>query len=494
MKESFRFRLASRFTLAMGAAVLAISAASLLSLRAILDRELNASILSVASIQAASLADSPTGEMHFHEWQLTPEEAGSVEDLLRYAQVWRGDGQSLLRSRFMTEDLPLDTAALQTAASGELTWTESRFRQTEIRSVYYPLERLGELHERHVLQVAAPLSARNEMLARVGAFLAGLSLLVVLGSAVGSWWLAGSAVGPVRAIIDQAEAVEAGSLQKRIDAFADAEEYLRLVEVLNSMLERLEDAFEAQRRFTADASHELRSPLTVMRGELEVALRRDRSPKEYRKVLASTLEEVARLSRTTEELLTLARSDAGVIPARRRPSDVGSLVERIVGQLGSRADAKDVELRLERASLPRVEVDPDLLEQVVWNLVENAVKYTPGGGRVTVEGRWTGSELELVVSDTGPGLGPEPEKIFQRFYRADQARTPGTEEAGTGLGLSIVEALVQAHGGTVTAENLSGGGARFTVRIPAEATPPGRHETSRVAESPTASAGIRTRA
>jgi len=469
MKESFRFRLASRFTVVMGVAVLAISVASLFTLRAILDRELNASIVSVASIQAASLADSPTGDMHFHEWELTPEEAGSVEDLLRYAQVWRGDGESLLRSRFMTEDLPLDTTALRRAAEGELTWTESRFQDTEIRSVYYPLERLGELHERHVLQIAAPLTARNEMLARVGGFLAGLFLLVLLGSAVGSWWLAGSAVGPVRAIIDQAEAVEAGSLQKRIDAFADAEEYRRLVEVLNSMLQRLEDAFEAQRRFTADASHELRSPLTVMRGELDVALRRDRSSEEYRKVLASTLEEVARLSRTTEELLTLARSDAGVILARQRPTNAASLVERIVGQLRPRTRMKDIELKLERASLPRIELDPDLLEQTVWNLVENAVKYTPSRGRVTVEVRWTGDELELVVSDTGPGLGPEPERIFQRFYRADEARTPGTEQAGTGLGLSIVEALVQAQDGSVTAENRPAGGARFTVRLPAPA-------------------------
>ena len=481
MKESFRFRLASRFTLAMGIAVLAISVASLFTLRAILDRELNASILSVASIQAASLADSPTGEMHFHEWELTPEEAGSVEDLLRYAQVWRGDGESLLRSRFMTEDLPLDTGALQRASAGDLTWTEGRFQDTDIRSVYYPLERLGELHERHVLQVAAPLTARNEMLVRVGGFLAGLVFLVLAASAVGSWWLAGSAVRPVRAIIDQAEAVEAGSLQKRIDAFADAEEYRRLVEVLNSMLQRLEDAFEAQRRFTADASHELRSPLTVMRGELEVALRRDRSPGEYRKVLVSTLEEVARLSRTTEELLTLARSDAGVISARVRPADVASLLERIVDHLRPRARAQEIDLDLAVPSLPRVLLDPDLLEQVVWNLVENAVKYTPEGGRVTVEGRWAEGEIQLVVSDTGPGLGPDPERIFQRFYRADQARTPGTEEAGTGLGLSIVEALVQAQGGTVSAENRKGGGARFTVRIPAEPVPSGDTEKSTVA-------------
>ncbi|MFW6206736.1 MAG: sensor histidine kinase, partial [Gemmatimonadota bacterium] len=412
-----------------------------------------------------------------------------VEDLLRYAQVWRGDGKSLLRSRFMTTDLPLDTTALRSAAGGELTWTESRFRESDIRSVYYPLERLGELHERHVLQVAAPLTARNEMLGSVGAFLVGLSLLVLLGSAFGSWWLAGSAVGPVRAIIDQAEAVKAGSLQKRIDAFADAEEYRRLVEVLNSMLQRLEEAFEAQRRFTADASHELRSPLTVMRGELEVALRRDRSPEEYREVLASTLEEVRRLSRTTEELLTLARSDAGVIRARRRPTDARSLVERIVGQLRSRARAKDIELQLEQDLLPRIEADPDLLEQTLRNLVDNAVKYTPKGGRVTVEARWTGDELELVVSDTGPGLGPEPARIFQRFYRADEARTPGTEEAGTGLGLSIVEALVQAQDGSVAAVNRSEGGARFTIRIPAEAIPPTHGETSAAVVGQPASAG-----
>ena len=465
--RSFRVQLALRFTLTMTLAVAAISAVSFLTLRWVLDRELDASILNVASIQAASVAGSPSGEMEFHEWQLTPDEARSVRDLIRFAQVWRADdGRSLLRSRFMTRDLPLDTAALRAAAEGELVWSEDRFQGSEVRSVYYPLERFGQAHERHVLQVAAPLAARNEMLWTVGGFLGGLTLLVLGGSLIGSWWLAGRAVRPVHEIIDQAEAIEAGSLQRGITAYSDTEEYERLVQVLDSMVERIRAAFEAQKRFTADASHELRSPLTAMRGELELALRRERSREEYREVLESTLEEVLRLSRITENLLTLARSDAGAIHPRRRETEVDRLIRDTLRRLGAKAEEKGVEWSVEVPDGLVADVDADLVRQLLWNLVDNAVKHTPAGSRVEISAERTGEELRLEVTDDGPGLGPSPNEVFRRFHRSDQVRTPQSSDHGTGLGLSIVQAVAEAHGGDVTAENRDPVGARFRVQIP----------------------------
>ena len=230
-----------------------------------------------------------------------------MRDLNRYAQIWSADGTSLVRGRYITEDLPLDPSALARAADDELVWTRGVFQGSPIRSLYYPLERLGELHNHHVLQVAAPLDARNRLLRRVGLLLLGILGTIAAATFGGAWWLAGRMVRPVDAIIDQAEGIAHGEPHRKIEAFADTWEYQRLVQVLNRMLTRLEAALETQKRFAADASHELRTPLTALRGQIEVALRRDRSPEEYVAVLDSALEESERLSRIAEDLLTLTR-------------------------------------------------------------------------------------------------------------------------------------------------------------------------------------------
>lgn len=464
--RSFRAQLTLRFTLAMALAVAAISAASVLALRSILDRELRESILNVASIQAASVVDSPGGEMHFHEWELTPDEAASVRDLIRYAQVWSESGRSLLRSQYMTEDLPRDPAALRQAGEGELVWREETFGGMDVLSLYYPLARFGPAHERHVLQVAAPLTARAEMVGRLALLFAGVSVVVIFAAAAGSWWLAGRVVRPVHEVIDQAEAVGAGSLDRRIDAYADTREYYRLVEVLNSMLARIERAFQAQTRFAADASHELRSPLTALRGEIELALRKDRSPEEYRQVLGSNLEEILRLGRITQDLLTLARADAGALTKESQPMDPADVGRRIVDRFRGRAEEKGVRLSFRSEGEGVVALDPGFVSQILWNLVENAVKFTPAGGDVDVHVARRPERLEIEVRDTGPGLGADPAKVFDRFVRLDPARTPGAETSGTGLGLSIVRAIVDSFGGRVTARDRDGGGAVFQAVIP----------------------------
>jgi two-component system OmpR family sensor kinase len=450
----------------MTVAVLLISVASLLTLRVVLDRELNSGILNVASIQAASLVDSPDGAMHFHEWELTPEEALSVRDLVQYAQVWSEGGGSLLRSRYMTADLPLDRAALRQASDGELVWREQSFEGIDVRSVYYPLGRFGPPHDRHVLQVSAALAPRDGMLERLALFFAALTGAVLVGSAAGGWWLAGRAVRPVHEVIDQAEAVGAGSLDRRIHAWSDTHEYHRLVEVLNTMLARIQQAFDAQTRFTADASHELRSPLTALRGEIEVALRKERTSEEYREVLESNLEEILRLARISEDLLTLARADAGALTPREEPVDPAAFAERLADRFRRTAEAAGVSLSVQTDGTGPLHIDPGLVSQVIWNLVDNALKFTPAGGQVAVHLAHDGEALKATVIDTGPGLGPEPERVFDRFFRADSARTPGGEHPGTGLGLAIVHAIVQRLGGHIEGANRPEGGARFDVVVP----------------------------
>jgi two-component system OmpR family sensor kinase len=450
--------------------LVAISVASLFVLRAILDREIDATVLNVAAIQAASLTDDPRGAMHFHDWELTPQEAASVQDLVRYAQVWQSDGVSLLRSQYMTNDLPLDTTDLRAAASGELVWTKGRFEDVPVRVLYYPLERLGEAHELHVLQVAAPTRSRDALLQRAGLFLMLLTVGVSVATFTGSRWLAGRAIRPIHEVIDQAESVEPTSLDRRIEAYADTREYRRLVDVINTMLGRIQSAFDAQRRFSADASHELRSPLTAMRGELELALRRERHPDEYRRVLGSTLEEVVRLSQITDNLLLLARSDSGAFAVRREPVDVGGVARSVVERLTSEARAKRLTVDLDIDDDATAQVDPMLVGQVVWNVVENALKFTPEGGTVVLAVRADAERVRLRVDDTGPGVGDvAPDRLFDRFYRGDGARTRAHDRSGVGLGLAIVKAVADAHGGGVAAWTRESGGTSVEVWFPRRA-------------------------
>jgi two-component system, OmpR family, sensor kinase len=344
--------------------------------------------------------------------------------------------------------------------------TEATFQGMPIRSLYYPLERMGHLHAQHVLQVAAPLSGRNEMLRQLVWLLAGITLLSGAATFIGGWWLALQAVRPVDEITRQAEAIRAGTLERRIVADADSQEYESLVRVLNSMLDRLERSFDAQRRFTADASHELRSPLTALKGEIELALRRERAVAEYRRVLESNLQEVDRLTHLAQDLLTLARSDAGVMQPRFQVVDVGALAATVLDRLRGKATRRNVALELHGPGGAEGIVDRGLVEQLLWNLVDNAVKFSPPGSAVSVTVAPVRDGLEIAVADQGPGI-PEAHlpQIFDRFYRVDPARTSSLA-GGTGLGLAIVQAIAETHGGSVAVRNREGGGALFTVALP----------------------------
>jgi two-component system OmpR family sensor kinase len=222
-----------------------------------------------------------------------------------------------------------------------------------------------------VLQIAAPLDARDRTLSLVRYFLAGVVIVVTGGTFIGGSWLGQKAIRPVHEIIDQTEEIGGGTLGRRISAHADTVEYERLVRVLNATLDRIDASFNAQRRFTADASHELRSPLTALRGELELAVRRERDPEEYRRVIASALEETERLSDLAENLLTLARSDAGVIEPRFVPTNLADRVARTVDRLRGKAEAKEIALGVGETRNLVLTCDPDLVDRLVWNLVDN---------------------------------------------------------------------------------------------------------------------------
>jgi two-component system OmpR family sensor kinase len=231
------------------------------------------------------------------------------------------------------------------------------------------------------------------------------------------------------------------------------------------MLERLEQGFVAQRRLTADVSHELRTPLTALRGEIEVALRTERTPQEYRTVLRSALEEIEHLTRMSEDLLTITRVDAHLMTPQRSATDVNALVRDVLRRLRGRVEEKrlTVATRLDAALRP-VSLDGRLVARLVEHLLDNAVKFTPDDGEIVVSTAAADAGARVSVADSGPGLAAaDLTRVFEPFYRADPARSRAT---GAGLGLALSAAIARLHGGSIRAATQDGAGMRVDVDLP----------------------------
>jgi heavy metal sensor kinase len=280
----------------------------------------------------------------------------------------------------------------------------------------------------------------------------------------GGWFLAHRALLPVDRMTRTAKRIGAGQLHARLDVSGTNDELDRLAETLNDMLSRLEAAFSEMRQFTADASHELQTPLTILRGEIEIALRSKRSEEEYVAVMRSALEEIERISLLVEGLLLLARSDAGVLKLDLKPLDLMIIAEEVLEQLSPLARSKPVSLMLGQVQSLRVSGDPVQLRRLLFNLLDNAIKYTPERGMVKVSIEEKDGWAVLSVADTGIGIATEErEKVFQRFFRSAEARSA---QGGSGLGLSIVKSIVEAHEGRIELESLPGKGSTFRVYLP----------------------------
>jgi signal transduction histidine kinase len=305
-----------------------------------------------------------------------------------------------------------------------------------------------------VFVTARSLTARNDSLHRLRRQLM-LAIPLALLLAIGAGYaLAAAALRPVEAMRRRAAAITASTPGRRLPVPAGGDELTRLAETLNDMLDRLEAAFEHERRFLADASHELRTPLALLRTELELALRRPRTHEELVDAIRSAAEETERMTKLAQDILLLARSDEEGIPIRREQIPASLLLERIAGRFASRAAETGRDVAIEAADDVMLNADPERLEQAIGNLVDNSFVY--GRGTITLSARAAGPSVELHVTDEGDGF-PEgfAGRAFDRFSRADEGRSPG----GTGLGLAIVELIAVAHGGTAAATNRAGGGA-----------------------------------
>jgi two-component system OmpR family sensor kinase len=457
--RSFRLTLALRTAAGVLALMLLLAFISAVALRALLYRQLDGTLVHLAEVEAEAGAAQMGSAFQFHEGVLLSSGGGAGAELTRYAELWTSDGMAAARSANLDRDLFLPAGAREAAHDGRILWDTHVWQGQRLRCVVYPLRLVGAAHGMHMLQVAAPLAPLDRTLRDFILSELLLALLACGGAFLVGWQIAGAALRPTREITAQAEAIREGTPSPTITARADAEEFTRLVQVLNAMLGRLDRAFAIQRRFTADASHELRGPLTALRGELDLALKRPRTSDEYQATLQRCREEVIRLTHLATDLLTLARNEAGLNAQERVDTDLRLVAERVLDRFRSAAQGRRVRLAV-TGEPAIVKGDPGMLERIVSNLVDNAVKHAPEGGAVEVD-VVPGNPTTLMVKDTGTGIAPADQpQLFSRFFRGE-----ATSATGTGLGLAIARSAAEAHGGSL--EFLGNDpGAVFQLRLP----------------------------
>jgi heavy metal sensor kinase len=316
-----------------------------------------------------------------------------------------------------------------------------------------------------LVEAGAPLHPLHAVLRGVAGVMA-LTLLVAVAVAVaGGYFLVGRALDRVDHISRSAEEISFHNLSGRLPIAHTGDEIERLSESLNRMIQRLDGAFQHSKRFVADASHELRTPLTILRGEMEALLARESLAPAVQERLGSLLEEVDRLTKIVEGLLMLSRLDAGEAQGEWVNVDLAKLTTSTAEQMALLAEDKRIRIRCITPSPVLVRGDRARLKQVVVNLLDNAIKYTADGGKVTLQVSTQPSQAVLDVTDSGPGISAEAlPHVFERFFRADQARS--RDAGGAGLGLAIVHSICAAHDGRVTVESAAGQGSRFRVELP----------------------------
>ncbi len=295
-----------------------------------------------------------------------------------------------------------------------------------------------------------------------------LPLLVLLASLLG-YWLSGRSLAPVNRIIETAGRIGAQNLSSRLEVPKVRDELRRLTETLNAMLARIEASFQRITQFTADASHDLRTPISVIRATAEITLRKSRTQEEYRSALSRILETSIDTSDLLENLLVLARADAGAAGLEMRPLNLAAHVQKVRERAALLGLEKSLDVTAQTPPEPVwVNADAIAIDRLLLILLDNAVKYSPAGGRCEIALSQFDAHAQITVHDSGLGI-PESElnHIFDRFYRVDRARSKGT--GGAGLGLAIARWIAETHGGTIAAQSKLGSGSVFQIRLPAYA-------------------------
>jgi two-component system OmpR family sensor kinase len=366
-----------------------------------------------------------------------------------YYVIWSPDGKELLRST----NAPPDVSPPARPGGEQM--------RGEWREIVVPVP--GPQPE-FIILVGRSIAPELMELHQAALGLTALGGFLLLAGLVGGWWLVRRALQPINDISAAAVKISAGDLSQRINVAEAESELGRLAAVLNSTFARLETAFAQQQQFTADAAHELRTPVSVILTQTQTALSRERAVAEYRETVEACERSAQRMRRLIESLMELARLDAGQETLKRLRFNLAGTVNDCVEQLKPVASQRNVNLLTELAPV-EITGDTERLAQVVTNLLVNAIQYNRPGGEVRVKLEAQPGLVVLAVTDTGPGISTEDlPHVFERFYRGDKSRTASNGHAG--LGLAISKAIVEAHGGTISVSSKPGTGTAFTVMLP----------------------------
>jgi heavy metal sensor kinase len=328
-------------------------------------------------------------------------------------------------------------------------------------------------HHKYFLAIGRAIDTNNRVLKEFTFRYFIIVPAVVLVSGLLGWFLAGRALAPVNSVAEAAQRITHSNLNMQIPSRGAGDELDRLIESFNRMMERLSCSFAQIRQFSTDVSHELRTPLTIVRGQIEVALFTAKTIEQYRDAMVNALEDVERLSNIVRALLMLSQAESGQLVLKKTNLDLAESVRDLVYEFQIPAEANGVELTARSPEHCVIQADRIQIDRLLSNLVSNAVKYTPAGGKVQVSLTAESEEVRLVVSDNGVGIAPDHlPHIFDRFYRVPSA----DPEKGLGLGLSFVVWIVRAHGGTIDVQSELGKGTTFTVTMPVEVRPPSEPE------------------
>jgi two-component system, OmpR family, sensor kinase len=446
--------------------VLALSAcAAYWSLSNAVHGQLDAALLALADTEAGMLAEERGADVRVHESTAVGNAPMSFVRLDRLVQIVDASGRPIARSANLgNAQLPVHAATLAQVQQGQTVFETLRdFGEEPTRLVTVPVRAGNSLR---AVQVAGSLDDAHNVLRAAAILFAIMAAVLLLSVGMAGALLTGRVFTAIDDIVQKAHRMGDADLSQRLPHPGPADEIGRLVDTLNEMLARIEEGVEVQRRFTADASHELRSPLSRLRTEIELALRRPREPQVYVETLRSGLDEVERLTLLVEELLAFARLDAG---QERGPVErvlLNTMMQEAMRRMEPIASARAVTLEIDAPHPVYAEVATSSASLVLDNLLDNAIKFSPVGGLVTLRLGVDDDQAVLSVRDQGPGIrSDELLRVFERFYRGPGARVGSTP--GMGLGLALVQAIVKAHAGRVRAVNMPEGGALFEVRLAA---------------------------
>lgn len=413
--------------------------------------------LALAADQALLNIGVADGQLAFQSAGIDPDALRGLSDDFTIS-LFTPDGASL--DTFTTQDqlpvFPAQPIGFQTIPFQDDTWR-----------VYSQQVSVGGQSGR--LQVAQELDRIDQALASLrGQALLGLPLALLLAG-LGGYFLADRALRPIDRVTQTARAVSASDLSRRIDYQGPADEVGRLARTFDRMLDRLEAAFAHERRFTDDAAHELRTPLTALKGRIGVTLSQPRRPADYQETLREMEEQVDRLIRLSNDLLFMARLDGGEVQRPMANIELADFMGAVVDQMQPLAAVKSVTLVAELPAGLTLHGDMDLLIRLYLNLLDNAIKFTPPGGQVTVRGQRQNGQVVVSVHDTGPGIPAEHlPHLFERFYRVEdgRARDRANGQGGAGLGLAIAYEIARFHGGVLTVQSEPGQGTTIAAQLP----------------------------